>query len=161
MSDENEMSVGDIKRLFAQTIFWNWAESVDEGLKDSNRREDCEWPLELNPARQEEGEDPHADQWLTFEMGECSITVARVFIKPPEADAESTATPDDAEFIAKLPLIIPTLFRRIAELEGLERTVRKWGDTMTDDEVGSLAVQLEMSEYLRKHPVAAEPSHAR
>ena len=118
-------TIEEAKELFARTIFYNWLDPVDEGLADPDHA-DAEYPLKViqppPPAyrKPDDGKDGYA--LLRFEAGETSIDVAEVHITP----GEESATLADARFIAELPVVVPLLLRRIAELEAeLEKERRR------------------------------------
>ena len=107
-TDNNRPTVEEIAEHFRDTIFWNWALSVGEGLDDPQRIE-VEYPLAVYGA--DPNEDGEVDRRIWFVSGECSIPVATAH----ETSSDETAHETDAHFSANLPVYIPVLFRRIAE----------------------------------------------
>jgi hypothetical protein len=108
-SDNDRPSVAEVAEHFRDTIFWNWAEGVADGLDDESRI-DCEFPLAV--CERPPDEDGQIERNLVFESGECSITVATAY----EGTSDETAREVDAHFIANLPVYMPAMFRRIKEL---------------------------------------------
>lgn len=99
-----EVQVSEIAEHFEETIFWNWVESISVALNDRDRL-NGEIPLIV-------GEGP-VNYPIQFEYGETLFTVATVHV----TDRDDSAHETDAHFVACLPVYIPTLFRRIQQLE--------------------------------------------
>lgn len=135
-------AMGDIELHFEQTIFWNWDGTLSESL-DEQSRIDCEWPLSVREMPADE--DGCIERHLRFELGECSITVATVY----EGTSDETARPEDAEFIACLPIYLPVLFRSIRDLRAendrlgselaIERIARVAYKELAEEGAGAMA----------------------
>lgn len=128
--DGKQPSVDDVKEHFAETIFWNWQDSVGVALDDPQRIE-MAYPLSVGDVYcSPEDEDQHHDKSLTFECGECTVGVGVIHV----TDRDESARPQDAEFIANLPVYVPVLFREIAKLTKQRDDLLAAAVTMSDSD---------------------------
>lgn len=137
-SGNNRPTVQEIADHFRDTIFWNWADGIKNGLSDQSRI-DCEFPLSVTDRPEVEG----IDRVLRFESGECCIAVATIH----ESDSDETATKHDAHFVANLPVYMPVLFGALEAVVTACEPAIVWGEKYNPVDDPTVVIELTQQEF--------------
>lgn len=110
-SEDQYVTLQRIIDVFSDTIFWNYMVAFP-GDKDK----EPEYALEVKDFGVDADDDRHRNKLIVFSSGEIDVTVARLDVCEPKADAESLIVDADVTFMASLPVYIPFLLNEISRL---------------------------------------------